>query len=129
MARPRRQHGFSLLEVLVSFSILALSLGVLMQIFSLSSRNAGVSADYAKALTIAESRLAEVGELIALTDAAAGQELDGRFDWRLNSVPIESEYFGPSAVAPYRVTVTVEWGSAGQRRSLSLETVKLERQQ
>ena len=121
-----RQCGFSLLEVLVAFSVLALSLGVLMQTFSLSSRNIGISADYAKALTIAESRLAEVGDLMAVTEPAAGEVLEGAFSWRLDSAPMATEYAGPSALVPYRVTVAVEWGQPGQRRNLSLETIKLE---
>ncbi len=125
MAR-HRQCGFSLLEVLVAFSVLALSLGVLMQTFSLSSRNIGISADYAKALALAESKLDEVGDLIAIAEPAAGEALEGAFSWRLDSVPMASDYAGPSAVVPYRVTVVVEWGPPGQRRNLSLETIKLE---
>jgi general secretion pathway protein I len=125
MAR-HRQCGFSLLEVLVAFSVLALSLGVLMQTFSLSSRNIGISADYAKALALAESKLDEVGDLIAIEEPAAGEALEGAFSWRLDSVPMASDYAGPSAVVPYRVTVVVEWGPPGQRRNLSLETIKLE---
>ena len=50
-----RQSGFSLLEVLVAFAILSMSLGVLYQAFSNSLRNVGASGDYSRAMIIAVS--------------------------------------------------------------------------
>ena len=43
MIHPRCQRGFSLLEVLVAFTILSVSLGVLLQIFSTGLRNAALT--------------------------------------------------------------------------------------
>ena len=60
-----RQAGFSLLEVLVAFAILALSLGVLLQIFSRAMSTTAVSGSYSRAAAMAEARLAEVGVTIA----------------------------------------------------------------
>ena len=50
-----RQSGFSLLEVLVAFAILSMSLGVLYQAFSNSLRNVGASGDYSRAMIIGEA--------------------------------------------------------------------------
>ena len=59
---PRRHsRGYTLVEVLVAFVILAMALSVLLRIFSGGVRNVGVSSDYAKAVLIAESRLATAG--------------------------------------------------------------------
>lgn len=122
--RPR-QRGFSLLEVLVAFSVLALSLAVLMQVFSATTRNVAVGADYTRALVLAESLLAAAGESLPLaTPAREGAE--GGLRWRLQSVPLNDPN-GPSRVLPYHVRVTVTWTSATRERSVSLDTLKLER--
>ena len=118
-----------MLEVLVAFSILALSLGVLMQIFSQGTRNVAIGADYTKAVTIAESKLDAAGVVTPLDESSAGTELDGRYRWQLTSVPVDTDYAGPSSMLPYRLSVTVEWGAAEQPRSVSLETLKVARVQ
>ena len=52
---PRRQRGFSLVEMLAALVILGLALGALYQAASGATRNARVSAEYAIATTLAES--------------------------------------------------------------------------
>ena len=127
-ARPpggARSRGFSLLEVLVAFAILALSLGVLMQIFSATTRNVGVGADYTRALVLAESLLATAGETAPLAEPLREGRTRG-LRWRLASTPL-GEPAGASEVVPYRVSVTVRWRSAARDRSLTLDTLRLER--
>ncbi len=123
----QRQKGFSLLEVLVAFAVLALSLGVLMQTFSHSSRNAAISADYSKALALAESKLVSFGHLTSPSEPTAGEAHNGRFRWSLNSAPLELDHAGPSELTPYVVSVEVQWDASGQQRSVNLETIRLTR--
>ncbi|MDV7399945.1 type II secretion system protein, partial [Arthrospira platensis SPKY1] len=61
MSRRIRQHGFSLLEVLVAFAILSISLGAILQVFATGLRNAGMADDYTRATLYAESILAAIG--------------------------------------------------------------------
>jgi general secretion pathway protein I len=127
LQRCSRQAGFSLLEVLVAFSILAMALGVLMQIFSLSANNVRVAADYTKAVAVAESKLAGAGVIYPLErGTVSGEEMEGKFTWTLRSTPVDGQLAGDSAVVPYRVDVSVAWGPPRQRRSIAFATLKSE---
>jgi general secretion pathway protein I len=130
--RSRGQSGFSLLEVLVAFAILSISLGVLMQIFSRSSISTVVAAQYSRAVSVAESRLAAVGTVIPLEPGALSGEPEDGFAWELTIVPatdLQPERglgaVQASSVSPYRVTVNVLWGDAGRVRRLALATLRL----
>ena len=43
-----KQKGFSLLEVLVAFSILAIAMGALMQVFATGLRNTALAEEWGK---------------------------------------------------------------------------------
>lgn len=123
------QRGFSLLEVLVAFSILALALGVLMQAFATGLRNTALADEYSQALLHAESVLARVGSEIGLEQTdALGEELDDTYSWRGSIeeyVEDEDSDDQHRQVVLYTVTVEVFWDSAGKPRSLALQTLRL----
>ncbi len=131
-----RQAGFSLLEVLVAFSILALSMGTLMQIFSGGLRNVGLSEDYARAVAIAEDQLVAVGTEFPLTAGESRGELGEKFRWHRVAQPLEGNFLSEQTVqqatSPVSnfglmgISVTVEWDSdTTNRRSLTLHTARL----
>lgn len=128
MCPERRSRGYTLVEVLVAFLILAMSLTVLLRIFSGGLRSVSVSSDYAEAVMIAETQLAAAGldeRLVAgETSGVAGEQ----FQW--TRVVEEYEPFPeyvPAArnVSGYHVTVTVTWPNGDRQRSIDLGTVKL----
>jgi general secretion pathway protein I len=133
---PRREiSGFSVLEVLVAFIIVALVVTALFQLFGGALRNAAGAGDWTRAMLVAQSRLelaAATQPLRAATDA--GTESDGRVTWRTEV----SAYVPPdpdpdleraSESMPtrlYRISVDVSFpGEDGKPRSLSLSTVKI----
>jgi type II secretory pathway pseudopilin PulG len=63
----RRAQGFSLLEVLVAFVVLALSLAVVMRIFAGGLDNIGSANRYTQALHLAQSLLDAQGRETPLT--------------------------------------------------------------
>lgn len=126
MVPPRSSDGFSLLEVLVAFSILALSLGVLMQLFSGSMRNTLASASYSRAVDLAESTLALAGTEIPLQPGRHGGDEKG-LRWELDIEPyIPQELLAPPAgIEVFQVSARVEWSDGGKARSFSLDTLRL----
>lgn len=127
--RARQQQGFSLIEVLVAFMILAMSLTVIYRIFSGGLRNVTLSEDYARAVLIAESQLAAAGIADPLVHGTTAGDTDERFRWEREIeeyAPWEQDRELSAAVLAYRVTVNVDWEHAGQTRQVSLSSVRLE---
>lgn len=126
-----RARGFTLIEVLVAFAILALALGVLLQVFSGGLKNARVSQAYTTAALLAESKLAAVGAEEPLAEGQSAGRFDDRFQWRVDVRPYE-EAGGSSAADPdawpvsaFEVAVTVSWDEGDEERSVSLSTLRL----
>ena len=139
--RSRRQAGFSLLEVLVAFAILSISLGVLMQIFSRASLSTVAANQYSRAASLVEARLAAVGGAIPLEPGAVSGEPEDGFEWEVGITPVElgldglgvtadsgllSGEFGVEApVTAYRVSATALWRDGPKVRRLTLSTLRV----
>jgi general secretion pathway protein I len=130
-----RQRGFSLLEILVAFSILALSLGVLMRIFSGSLRNADTTHDQAQAVVLAQSLLAAPGVESTLAPGLRSGTLDDKFRWTLETAPLIQERVGetgavatPLALDLWQVTARVAWGGSdlAPGREIALTTLRVQ---
>lgn len=123
----RRQEGFSLLEVLVAFVILSISLGVLLQVFATGLRNAGTADDYTQATLYAESILAAIGKETPLSEGQHSGPINDRFSWRSTVAPYTDDMPDPEKthVRAYRVEVEVFWDGLAQTRSVMLETLRL----
>lgn len=124
----RKEYGFSLIEVLVAFMILAMSLTVLLRIFSTGLGNVALSGDYTEALLVAETQLASAGVSEPLTVGASEGEWDKRYRWQRI---VEPYYTGAdtsspaSPVSAFQVRVSVEWIHKGQAREISISSLRL----
>jgi general secretion pathway protein I len=133
--RNGRERGFSLLEVLVAFVILALVATALFRLFSGALGNMGAAEEYSRAALIAESVLAEAAATQPLREGSTtGAAEGGRYAWTAKVTP-----FTPSGANPdlerasesmptrlYRVEVDLRFpGAAGGERRLLLATTRI----
>jgi len=123
------QQGFSLLEILIAFSILALSLGILLNIFSGGLRRTIISEEYQQAVVIAESKLAAAGVETELDEGLTQGDVQDKFFWQVQVQAYNLEEAGLEAesvtVFPYHVMATVEWAAGDNNRQVVLRTLKL----
>jgi general secretion pathway protein I len=124
-----RSGGFTLIEVVVAFTMLSLVLAVSFEIFTSGLKRAGELDDYSRALLIAQSKIASVGTEEQFKEGQSqGQSEDGRFRWAVAVVRTEEGlppgYKGPYVYLLYRVDVKVDWLGADSRdRSIALSTM------
>ncbi len=128
--QTNKQAGFSLLEILIAFSILALSIGILLKIFSGGVNTAAVAEEYTAAVQIAESLMIRAGgETPLQTGETSGLEND-YYHWRvaINPYLLNPETIDINALklVLFKVDVTVSWGEGnGSERQIELSTLKL----
>lgn len=109
----RRAGGFTLLEILIAFSILAVALVALLQAFSQGLSGLRVAEERATAVMLARSKLAEVGESIPLEELEENGEFVNGFEWRLaitSREDTQSSLDDDTLIRLYDVSVVVERG-------------------
>lgn len=124
----QRYSGFTLLEVIVAFAVLALVLTVLLQLYAGSMRNTKLAAEYTRASILAETQLARMGIEVPITPGVMTGTFDEHYRWQATGEPVDwlqSTTRELIPVQPYKVTIEVRWGQAGSEHAISLTTVRL----
>lgn len=125
----RCERGFSLLEILVAFSILALSLGVLFQIYSRGSNVTALSRDYSQALIVAQSQLAALNLTRKITLGEESGLSKSGIKWQRRLFANEEEQnAGIAFNQKYQlinVEVVVHWETLGRPHNFTLKSLRL----
>jgi general secretion pathway protein I len=123
-----KHHGFSLLEILIAFTILAFSLTILLRIFSTGVNSALMSEEYTTAVQIAESLMAKTGaESRPKNGQNSGIEND-KYRWEVSVRPfnfVAGKFQMKSTAELFKVDATVSWGDDDNDRQVRLSTLKL----
>ena len=125
MGSCRAEKGYTLIEVLVAMTILAMAMTVLFRVFSGGLRNVGIAGDYARAVAIAESQLAAADGTRLAPGVEQGAIAD-RYEWTRAVRQLEVADTRTSGVSAYEVNVTVAWEQNGRARQVTLSSVLLE---
>jgi general secretion pathway protein I len=126
-----RDDGFTLIEVLVAFTIVTLLLSGIMKLLSTGLTAAQQTRTYSEALLLAESSLDQLGAAIPLADGETSDRLDDRFTRRIRILRRPDERQNqPRAInadrlALYDVAVTVQWRSGWRTSEVTLQSVRL----
>lgn len=105
-------RGFTLIEVLVAFAILALTLGALLQVFSAGLRNANAANRHLMATMLARSVLDDVGTEIPIVAGERSANIEQGYRWAIRIQPaatITSIAVEEWVEVPYEVQVEVSW--------------------
>ncbi|QWP78588.1 prepilin-type N-terminal cleavage/methylation domain-containing protein [Lysobacter sp. K5869] len=133
-AAPRRanQRGYTLLEVIVAFALLAAALTLLLGSLSGAAKQVRWSADAGRAALYAQSLMDQVGVGQPLAPGQrSGDFENGRYRWTLGvapwrdaQLPPSNQPIDPNAMRLFEVQLAVEWGEGGSGRRLLLRSLR-----
>jgi general secretion pathway protein I len=127
-------RGFSLLEVLVAFVVLALVATALFRLFSGALNNAGAADDYSRAVLLAESRIDEAAAGKLAEGVQSGTTEDDRLRWTVTIAPYLAPEVSPDMekmteslpLRMYRISAQVAFAGGGVgERTVTLSTIRL----
>ena len=121
-------QGMTLIEVLVAFIVLSVTMAVIMQIFSGGMRNARLAESYSRAVFLAQSKMAAVGLERPLAFGEDSGQVGDDIQWRVSVNPAEEDPGTDTQqmrVRLYLVRVIVAWGDDGRERQFELTSLRL----
>lgn len=123
--RPaRRRHaarGLSLLELLVAFAIMAMSLALIYRSLGGSARQAGDLALQEQAVMLAQSVLALRESVTSQGWNESGESPP--FRWQVSSQPYPTGVSGAQVVPLHQIDLTISWTDGSRQRQLQLQTL------
>lgn len=116
-----KEEGFSLLEMLVAFLILSIFLGVCLTVFSSSLQNMDSSYKRRLALSVLETRMAEIPLVITPSFQPRSGETEEGVSWNVEVDPKADE----EGIA--QITLRASWIDGGRSREVQIKTHRMVR--
>ncbi len=116
----KSQAGFTLVEVIVAFIIISVSLVMVMQLFSRGLVSSRTTCDYTRAVVHAKDKMEE----LSIDPVQGGGEFEDDFEWR-TEIETHKE-LEESTISLLKLKVIISWPKAGQKqRSIELVSLKV----
>lgn len=126
-----RQRGYTLMEIIVAFAILALGLTLLLGTLSGATRQVRAAGDAGRAALHAQSLLDEFGNL-PQPQHSDGELDQGRYRWRLDVEPWQDPSpraaatpTDPNGARLMHLRLQVEWGDGPPAQRIELTSLRL----
>ncbi len=126
------QRGYTLIEVVVAFALLAFGLTLLLGSLTNATKQVRTSTDYGRAALHAQTLLDQAGVGEALTVGQRDGELEnGRYRWEMNVSPFRDLSItrpqGQVLGAPQllQLDLIMHWGEGGPRKTLRVQSLRL----
>ena len=127
LKKKKSEDGFSLLEVIVALAIMAMGFVTVLQLFSGSIRSVGMSEQYLKATTLAQSKMGELEmnnyRVSEFEGTFANEE---NYRWQLDISPYITELNSvENNIQLSEVLLKVFWSDSNKVRNVELSTIKV----
>lgn len=130
MPAKGRQRGFTLIEIVVAFALLAVGLTLLLGTLSGASRQLRQAGDAGQAALHAQSLLAERSDALLQPGQLRGTFEEGRYRWQLAVTPWQDPQADAAPADPFgprllHLQLDVRWGDGGPQQRLRLTSLRL----
>jgi len=124
---PPSNDGFTLIEILVAISILAISLVVILQLFSGGLKSSRLSDEYTRGIFHAREKM---GEVLLSKEVSAGEtegEFSDSFRWKCQIELIESVEEDEEKLPfnMFNIKVDIIWDVGGKEKRFQVSTMKV----
>ena len=119
--------GFTLIEILVAISILAISLVVILQLFSGGLKSSRLSGEYTRGIFHAREKM---GEVLLSKEVSAGEtegEFSDSFRWKCQIELIEGVEEDEEKLPfnMFNIKVDIIWDVGGKEKRFQVSTMKV----
>ncbi|KJU85937.1 general secretion pathway protein H [Candidatus Magnetobacterium bavaricum] len=118
-----KKEGFTLIEIMVAMTIVAVGITAIVQLFSGSLRLVSASEGYTKAVIMAQSRIRSVITDGNLREEEYTERVDGVYMYHVAIRQLDTDRTEPLQFDLYAIKVSVKWQSASNEKSYTLNTL------
>jgi type II secretion system protein I len=117
--------GFTLLEVLVALSIIAIAIVLILQLYSSNLRAVSISGDTSAAAVRGDSRMREILAEASLAETSWREITEDGYGIEVSIAEVLKERTDNLSIKMMEVNLTVRWREGMKERSLYLRAQKL----
>lgn len=127
MKKRRRNDGFTLIETLVAMMLLAVSLTIILQLFSGGLKSVQLSDHYTRAIFCAQEKMDEILLPAALKEDVWEEALDNglKLKAEISDTQAEIEESEKLPVNLFDIKVTMTWLEGSKEKQFEISSLKI----